>query len=145
MTPPLALRLAVKEVEGLTSCRTQQQQPYYFEEDVGQEELRESISEVHKSEKEVRDKRAYVLCFGKNSNGELGVHSTKDVLMPRHIVGAMFKSAVGAAWISSGSHHTGIVTSNGELFMCGSALHGKLGISNLKLMQITKFQPIVEP
>lgn len=73
------------------------------------------------------------------------MHSTKDVLMPRHIVGAMFKSAVGAAWISSGSHHTGIVTSNGELFMCGSALHGKLGISNLKLMQITKFQPIVEP
>jgi hypothetical protein len=32
------------------------------------------------AEKEIVEKRAYVWCFGKNQNGELGVQSTKDVL-----------------------------------------------------------------
>jgi alpha-tubulin suppressor-like RCC1 family protein len=59
--------------------------------------------------------------------------------MPRYIANGMLKKSQSAVWISSGSHHTGIVTKEGELFMSGSTLHGKLGISNLKMMQIMKF------
>ncbi len=63
--------------------------------------------------------------------------------MPRNLLNTMFKGEMKIVSISSGSHHTGIVTSNGELYMCGSALHGKLGIDNLKMMQITKFHLIM--
>jgi len=30
--------------------------------------------------------------------------------------------------IASGQHHTVVVTKNGEIFACGSSLHGKLGL-----------------
>ena len=39
-----------------------------------------------------------------------------------------------AVWISSGSHHSAIVTKAGELFVCGSQLHGKLGIPSVNVM-----------
>jgi alpha-tubulin suppressor-like RCC1 family protein len=97
------------------------------------------VSEEHQLEKEIRDKRAFVWCFGKNSNGELGVQSTKDVLMPRSIMNNMIKKGLGVSWISSGCHHSGIVTNSGDLYMCGSALHGKLGLTNVKTKEITKF------
>ena len=92
------------------------------------------------AEKEIVEKRAYVWCFGKNQNGELGVQSTKDVLQPKQISNGMLKSTV--CWISSGCHHTGLVTKAGELFMTGSTLHGKLGLKNLNLMQVTRFNQL---
>jgi alpha-tubulin suppressor-like RCC1 family protein len=54
----------------------------------------------------------------------------------------MLKLSQSAISISSGYHHSGIVTLAGELFMCGSTLHGKLGLQNLNLMQVTRFNQI---
>jgi len=54
----------------------------------------------------------------------------------------MFKDSPTAIWISSGCHHTGIVTKSGELFMSGSTLHGKLGLQNLNIMQVTRFHQL---
>lgn len=47
-----------------------------------------------------------------------------------------------AIHISSGSHHSALVTKGGELFVCGSALHGKLGIKNLSCSNVTKFTKV---
>lgn len=108
------------------------------EEETIQEDERQTM------EKDIREKKAYIWCFGKNSNGELGVQTTKDVLLPKSLPPSIFKTSQTAAFISSGSHHTGIVTNAGDLYMCGSSLHGKLGISSIRMMQITKFQLLNE-
>lgn len=44
---------------------------YYFEEAAVQDPI--ELTEEALLEKEIRDKRAYIWCFGKNSHGELGV------------------------------------------------------------------------
>jgi alpha-tubulin suppressor-like RCC1 family protein len=69
---------------------------------------------------EIRRKRAYIWAFGKNSDGELGISSQKDQFMPKPIVVSNLKTSAVAKWISSGSHHSAIVTKNGEVFVSGS-------------------------
>jgi alpha-tubulin suppressor-like RCC1 family protein len=44
--------------------------------------------------------------------------------------------------ISSGSRHSALVTKSGEIFVCGSALHGKLGIPDLGVPSLGKFTKI---
>ena len=52
---------------------------------------------------------------------------------------ANLKTSAVAKWISSGSHHSGIVTKAGELYVSGSQLHGKLGIQTQNGMHVTRF------
>jgi alpha-tubulin suppressor-like RCC1 family protein len=63
----------------------------------------------------------------------LGVY--KDVLVPRFISGL---KGFTARWIASSNHHTAIVTQEGMLMVCGSSLHGKLGIEGLNKTNINK-------
>ncbi len=54
------------------------QKPFYFDslDDNNMERLRnnrDEMSDSQRDEKEIREKRAYIWCFGKNQNGELGV------------------------------------------------------------------------
>ena len=73
------------------------QKPFYFDslDDNNMDKLRnQELSEAQRAEKEIVEKRAYVWCFGKNQNGELGVQSTKDVLQPKQISNGMLKSTV---------------------------------------------------
>ena len=44
--------------------------------------------------------------------------------------------------VSSGAKHTGVVTSDGQLFMCGSNLHDKLGLENITVGSKKTFKPI---
>lgn len=44
--------------------------------------------------------------------------------------------------ISSGSHHSALVTKTGEVYVSGSSLHGKLGISDIKVTNLQKFNRI---
>jgi alpha-tubulin suppressor-like RCC1 family protein len=44
--------------------------------------------------------------------------------------------------VSSGSHHSALVNQNGEVFVCGSQLHGKLGIPNVSVMNLLKWQQV---
>mgnify|MGYP001065214376 CR=1 FL=1 len=41
--------------------------------------------------------------------------------------------------ISSGSHHSALVTKGGENYVCGSSLHGKLGMPALSVNNLSKF------
>jgi RCC1 and BTB domain-containing protein len=45
-------------------------------------------------------------------------------------------------WVSSGAQHSAVVTDEGELLVCGSYLHGKLGIEGLTSVNISVFQPV---
>ena len=47
-----------------------------------------------------------------------------------------------AKCIASSNHHSAIVSTDGQLFVCGSSLHGKLGIENLNKTNINKFLPV---
>ena len=96
-------------------------------------------TEIQQIAADIKKKKSYIWAFGKNGDGELGVGSQKDLFMP---IATPLKNGQPAKCISSGSHHSAIVTKQGELFVCGSQLHGKLGIPNLSTMQIPKFQMI---
>lgn len=44
--------------------------------------------------------------------------------------------------ISSGANHSALVTTEGEIFICGSYLHGKLGLPELRQDMVKKFTPL---
>ena len=41
--------------------------------------------------------------------------------------------------ISSGGSHSAVVDGDGKLYVCGSALHGKLGLEKLNKVSISSF------
>jgi RCC1 and BTB domain-containing protein len=83
-------------------------------------------------------KHAFVWGFGENKNGELGIGNLKDGILPRPIA-ATLRDGQSARSISSGGHHSAIVSKTGELYVCGSHLHGKLGVANKGIINLTKF------
>ena len=44
--------------------------------------------------------------------------------------------------MSSGGKHTGIVTADGKLYMCGSNLHDKLGLEGITTGSKKIFKPV---
>ena len=44
--------------------------------------------------------------------------------------------------LSSGAKHTGAVTEDGRLFMCGSNLHDKLGLEGITTGSKKTFKPV---
>ena len=86
---------------------------------------------------EIRDSYAFVWGFGSNKEDELGVKQygkqtankvDKVEQMPAQITfssGAAKKLRVVS--ISTAENHSGLVTECGQVFMCGSFMHGKLG------------------
>ena len=76
---------------------------------------------------QIMDKKAFVWAFGENKDGEIGIGSQRDAFLPRPIFGQL-KDGQSAKSISSASHHSAIVSKSGDVYVCGSHLHGKLGI-----------------
>ena len=66
---------------------------------------------------ELKKKYAMVWSFGSNEMAELGVGHYNTANMPERVRGL---PRVKATQISSGGKHTGIVTDDGKLWMCGS-------------------------
>ena len=81
-----------------------------------------------------------VWAFGRNKEGELGLGNLKDATTPQNITGIE-----SARSISSGQHHTVIVTKSGDIYSCGSSLHGKLGLPSTGLINIQRFTQIKQP
>ena len=72
----------------------------------------------------------------------------KDALLPRFVsiisksssIGGNNSGGLGAAkWIASSNHHTAVVNSEGQLLVCGSNLHGKLGLEGITKTHINRF------
>eukprot|EP01017_Pseudomicrothorax_dubius_P028781 TRINITY_DN3446_c0_g2_i8.p1 TRINITY_DN3446_c0_g2~~TRINITY_DN3446_c0_g2_i8.p1 ORF type:complete len:445 (+),score=87.98 TRINITY_DN3446_c0_g2_i8:39-1373(+) len=80
-----------------------------------------------------------LLSWGKNKEGELSHGGTKNANVPTYVRGLRNKEI---KTLSAGGQHSAVVTVTGELFICGSALHGKLGIEDLMMTNITRFQPV---
>jgi alpha-tubulin suppressor-like RCC1 family protein len=98
----------------------------------------EDIEECRRLSQNVLDGKKFILCFGQNKDGELGLGHYKEAQKdPRHLNLADDMNA--AQSISSGSHHTALVTKTGELYVCGSSLHGKLGLPDLSTGNLNKF------
>jgi alpha-tubulin suppressor-like RCC1 family protein len=60
-------------------------------------------------------------------------------LMPERVRGL---PKVKVSHISSGGKHTGIVTQDGKLWMCGSNLHDKLGLEGITTGSKKTFKPV---
>lgn len=75
-------------------------------------------------------------CFGKNKDGELGLRHNRNVLQPEAM--KQHKSKI-FSHVSSGGSHSAIVDSHGRLYLCGSALHGKLGLEKLNKVSTSTF------
>lgn len=75
-------------------------------------------------------KKGYALIWswGSNQKGELGVGHYKNAMMPEKVRGL---PRVKVTNVSSGGKHSGIVTEDGKLWMCGSNLHDKLGLEGI--------------
>ena len=82
--------------------------------------------------------------FGKNKDGELGIGSQKDALLPRPIA-TVLKESQSAKCISGGNQHTALVSKSGDVYVCGSSLHGKLGLQSQGIIHLTKFNQISIP
>ena len=77
-----------------------------------------------------------VYAWGKNKDGELSVGSNKDSYLPIPVKGIKGKSLIH---VSSGGQHSAAIDSQGHLFICGSYLHGKLGIEDLTTVNLPAF------
>jgi len=82
-------------------------------------------------------KKAFIWAFGANKDGEIGVGSQRDQLQPRAIANHL--EGGSARHIASGSHHTVVVSKSGDVYVCGSHLHGKLGLPSQGIIHLTKF------
>ena len=98
--------------------------------------------ECRKLSQNITDGKKFILGFGQNKDGELGLsHYREGQKEPRPLNLADDMNA--AQSISSGSHHSALVTKSGELYVCGSSLHGKLGLPELSSStNINKFARI---
>ena len=74
--------------------------------------------------------------WGKNKDGELSVGSNKDSYLPIPVKGVKNKSIVH---VSSGGQHSSSIDNQGHLYICGSYLHGKLGIEDLTTISLQAF------
>jgi len=97
------------------------------------------LSSISKALQKEKTKQYYIWSWGKNKSGELSHGGTANALIPRGVRGLKGKKVV---WISSGAQHSGVVTDTGELLVCGSYLHGKLGLEGLTKVNVTIFQPV---
>lgn len=77
-----------------------------------------------------------VWCFGKNKDGELGLKHNRNVNLPESLKQLNDKAITH---ISSGGSHSAMVDSEGCLYICGSSLHGKLGLEKLNKVSISSF------
>jgi alpha-tubulin suppressor-like RCC1 family protein len=94
--------------------------------------------ECRKLTKYIQDNQKFILCFGANKDGELGITNIKEnIKEPRAL--QCTEDLNSAQSISSGSHHSALVTKSGEIFVSGSSLHGKLGIADLGVPNVCKF------
>ncbi|XP_059624484.1 ultraviolet-B receptor UVR8 isoform X3 [Cornus florida] len=66
-------------------------------------------------------------CWGRNQNGQLGLGTTEDSLVPQRI--AAFQG-VSVKMVAAGAEHTAAVTEDGELYGWGWGRYGNLGLGD---------------
>ena len=79
----------------------------------------------------ISEGKKFIICFGQNKDGELGLGNYKEALKDPRTVQLNIDDLNSAQSISSGSHHSALVTKTGDILVCGSTLHGKLGIPDM--------------
>jgi alpha-tubulin suppressor-like RCC1 family protein len=74
--------------------------------------------------------------WGKNKDGELSIGGSKDSYLPIPVKGVKNKNIIH---VSSGGQHSAAIDNQGRLYICGSYLHGKLGIEDLTTVSVQAF------
>lgn len=85
----------------------------------------------------VVSEEGHVYGFGLNINNELGTNDLTNHRIPTRIHGL----PAPARQVACGREHSGIVTDEGDLFMCGLNLYGRLGIYNLRSADVFTVVP----
>jgi alpha-tubulin suppressor-like RCC1 family protein len=77
--------------------------------------------------------------WGKNKDGELSMGTTKDILTPKSVKGTKDRLF---HMITSGGQHSSAIDNTGKLYICGSYLHGKLGLEYLTSVAVLSFTQV---
>ena len=102
-------------------------QPNFNENDII---LTEDLHSEDSSHSKIYNKDIYIYSWGKNKYGELGLNTAKNTFIPSPI--KTLKQAIIKS-VKSGGRNTIILTSDGQVLMCGSNIFNLLAIN-------TKFQ-----
>lgn len=86
------------------------------------------------------DSTHYVYAWGKNKKGELSLGSHTETISTPQPVKCI--ATLEVTQLSSSGHHSALVTASGSLFLCGSGLHGKLGVETQhpNVLRFTRLQ-----
>ena len=104
--------------------------PLYFEDPEGRPLYKEwvdscPLNREGLSNHDLVAKKSFLWSFGNNSNKELGLQKTYGCNpVPRNPLGSQKNSIA----ISSGYQHSGMVSLEGKVYMCGNNLSQKLGL-----------------
>lgn len=98
------------------------------------DEFDPNLSDLHLENTNTKEEWL-VYCWGKNTDGELSQKHTKNVHSPEPLK-QLNKKRVRS--VSSGGNHSGVIDANGRLYLCGSTLHGKIGIEKF-VKHLTSF------
>uniref|UniRef100_A0A6N2MSQ6 Protein kinase domain-containing protein n=1 Tax=Salix viminalis TaxID=40686 RepID=A0A6N2MSQ6_SALVM len=71
--------------------------------------------------------RAFLQCWGRNQNGQLGLGTTEDSLVPQKIQAFQ---GVSIKLVAAAAEHTAAVTEDGELYGWGWGRYGNLGLGD---------------
>uniref|UniRef100_A0A7N2MU36 Ultraviolet-B receptor UVR8 n=1 Tax=Quercus lobata TaxID=97700 RepID=A0A7N2MU36_QUELO len=71
--------------------------------------------------------RTLLECWGRNQNGQLGLGTTEDSLVPQKIQAFQ---GVSIKMVAAGAEHTAAVTEDGELYGWGWGRYGNLGLGD---------------
>jgi len=77
-------------------------------------------------------------CWGRNAEGQLGVGSTTNLLIPADVFGL----SSGVIFVSGGNWHTCAILTTGALKCWGRNLEGQLGLGSTSAAELTPKDPV---
>jgi alpha-tubulin suppressor-like RCC1 family protein len=108
-------------------------QPNFNENDII---LTEDLHSESSSQSKIYNKEVYIYSWGKNKYGELGLNTAKNTFIPSPI--KTLKQTIIKS-VKSGGRNTIILTSDGQVLMCGSNIFNLLA-NNAKFQNNEQYQ-----
>ena len=98
--------------------------------------LTDDLISVNSTKSKIYSKDVYIYSWGKNKYGELGLNTAKNTYIPTAI--KTLKSSIIKS-VKSGGRNTILLTSDGQILMCGSNIFNLLAI-NTKFLNNEQYQ-----
>ena len=95
---------------------------------------------ISRDSKKVYSKQTFIYGWGRNDNGELGLGSNQNIMIPTPIKSLKNKIIIA---VCSGGKNSMLLSNEGKVYICGSRMFGMLGSNNVQTIT-KKFQLLSE-